>query len=42
MSDGDTDTMGTRAAILTCTVAKYREGARRRLMADPMVRETVY
>lgn len=28
--------------MLTGTVAKYREGARRRLMADPMVREAVY
>lgn len=32
---------GTKQAMLTGTVAKYREAASKRLMADPVVREAV-
>ncbi|MCE4224910.1 hypothetical protein HCU64_14195 [Methylobacterium sp. C25] len=40
--DGDAKTKGTKAAMLTGTVAKYREAAGRYRMADPNVRQAVY
>jgi hypothetical protein len=39
--DGDPETKGTRAAMLTGTVAKYREAAMKALKADPAVRAAI-
>ncbi|WP_156648385.1 hypothetical protein [Methylobacterium sp. Leaf108] len=39
--DGEPKTKGTKAAMLTGTVSKYREAAWRQMMADPKVREAV-
>ncbi|KMO36661.1 hypothetical protein VQ02_14900 [Methylobacterium variabile] len=40
--DGKAETKGTKQAMFTGTVAKYREAAGKLLMADPNVRQAVY